>query len=611
MAVSPEVLQQFPFLAGVSDPALQDILSKIATGQIPDYAAYGALAQFLQPQYPNAPGFTPRPAGAGELQPTLDALYGQGAAGFQSRSGVASGQTDQVFFPDQPGQFYGFDSEGNLLTTPPQSPQFDNQGNIIQQPAAPPVGSVSPGDQSELDALGRAFPSQPDNSKFTALDALELFGPVALAAAAPAFAAGGGAADSGAGFAAGTSADAGIVPGSVGAASSGGAAALGAGATVAPSAAIQASSQQTADVLGDTISPTADTAATTGSTPIQFVNGEPIATSGQTAVNFSGGQPFAFSPAGAAPPAGPGVDLGALGGAAAGDTTVSSLGLPDSQSTNPTGQPDTGGQTTTTDVAGESIGETLNAPLEDIGGGDQLSTVLGSSSTGPLGGTPFSPPDPAAVSEIGAGDSAPDLTGGDDGFDYDPAQGPPPVKPPVPATGIFDKALNFVSNNPFTTAKLALGGAALGTSLARGQQKLPGSATALENEGNSLNATAQNLIGQANSGQLTAGQIAQIQAQRQQSLAQIYQQLASQGVADPTKDTRYIMAAQQIESNAQAQTQKFLDATLQDGLAAAGQASQALAGAAQLELARDAEFQKSLNAALSALGLASTFAKAA
>lgn len=561
-----------PF-SSVTDPGVRSLLQQLVSGQLSPQFADEVAAQFQ----------------SNEFIPNLNknaTQFASATAPFYVQPSGNEGNPNA-----------GFDAQGNFITpgndgaTPQQLQEF---GNLTSEFA--PTFPKDPGGLADLGALV-------SDPVLAAAFAAITFG---ASTGVEAGAEGAGAAAGGTLGEAGTSVAGGEV--AAGAAGTGGAA-LGAGATVAPSAAIEAGAAQTGDVLSSSIAPTSDTAA--------------------------GG--FA---AGTNPDVGLVPGSAAANGSGIGDGAAATLGDASSISGPTAGQQGadtaaTTGFTQTGEIAGDQLTAALNQP-------DNLSTVLGSSSEGPLA---FSPPDPAASGEIGGGgavdQSSLDISDGEDpnAFESNFSEAPPPVSTsdlapfggsnpiqgainadntPLAAdqnaalagggnNGLFDKAISYVGNNPMSVARLAVPALGLGTTLARGESKLPGSATTLANAGDTLNATSASQLALFNSGQLTPGQLAQIQTSRQQQISQVYQQLASQGVSDPTKDSRYIQAVQQIENNAQVQTQQFLDATLQSGLAAAGAAGQDLAAAAQIELSRDSEFQSALNAAMASFGTIAAF----
>lgn len=261
---------------------------------------------------------------------------------------------------------------------------------------------------------------------------------------------------------------------------------------------------------------------------------------------------------------------------------------------DPIGGAATGGSSSVgpaADFSGFDPGTAFSGAGADFGFSPDVTETLAAPDYGQALSQNLLQPDPSTL----------DLTEGM-GKPYDPTQGPPPPKPPVPGAGpsTFDKAMSMLKS-PYVRGAGALG--FLGYNLAKGEPALPAAAGQLQTVTNTLTNTANSQLAAFNSGQLTPGQLAQIGVTRQNQANAIYQQLANAGVADPTKDTRYIMASQQIDNNAMIQTQAFLDSTLKDGLAAAGAASQNLVAMAQIELQRDQDFQASMNAALSAFGI--------
>lgn len=192
------------------------------------------------------------------------------------------------------------------------------------------------------------------------------------------------------------------------------------------------------------------------------------------------------------------------------------------------------------------------------------------------------------------------------GGDFAPSQAVE-GKPEVPdSANFFGKGgqLNSVLNDP--GARLGLAALPAAATLIKGQPSVPAGIGNLQQGGAvtaPLIAAENSQLGAANSGQLTQPQAAQIAQFTQQAQSQLFQQLANSGVADPTKDSRYVSGLQQIQQQAQAMTQNFIQQEFTTGFAAAGQAANTLTTAANAEVQQDNNFQSALNSALQSFGL--------
>ena len=154
--------------------------------------------------------------------------------------------------------------------------------------------------------------------------------------------------------------------------------------------------------------------------------------------------------------------------------------------------------------------------------------------------------------------------------------------------------------------KYALPAASLGYTLLKGQPAVPSAYGALQ-PGGAVTApeiaAEQQLLSEGTTGTLQPGQAAQVAQYRSQAESQLIQQLANEGVANPTQDTRYIQGMATIEQNSQIMSQQFITAALSSGLTAAGDAANALNAAAKAQLTTDNQFQSALNSAMQSFGL--------
>jgi len=151
----------------------------------------------------------------------------------------------------------------------------------------------------------------------------------------------------------------------------------------------------------------------------------------------------------------------------------------------------------------------------------------------------------------------------------------------------------------------------LGYTAARGPQQLPSAEQqALQNvsPGSPVNQVAQQYLTEAATGKLQPGEVAQIQKYQQDANNQLFQQLANEGVTDPTQDSRFVQGQATIAQNSQIMYQGFITAAVNNGLAAQGNIDSTLQSAAQLQMENDANFRQSLASAAQAFALTSTLA---
>jgi hypothetical protein len=164
--------------------------------------------------------------------------------------------------------------------------------------------------------------------------------------------------------------------------------------------------------------------------------------------------------------------------------------------------------------------------------------------------------------------------------------------------------VSSVLNNPI--GKLAVGAIpALATAI-KGPSAVPSSIQPLTAGGAvtaPLLATEASQLGEANSGTLTPGQAATIGTYVSQASSALYQQLANEGVTNPTADSRYIAGMQQIQQQALAMTQSYINAAFTNGFSAAGAAAGDLTTAANAQVAQDTAFSTALNSAMTSFGL--------
>lgn len=324
-----------------------------------------------------------------------------------------------------------------------------------------------------------------------------------------------------------------------------------------------------------------------GASAAEALGGSPIQAGGASSVNTGAtGSPSAAAALGASPVAPPGVTAPlAAGGGAAGAGNVGDVGA--GQVASQTGVPAvTGGPSPgATDVGsltgkgtdnfgGEFVPDQQGEGGRAVGGGNQSTAAPAT----------FPTLDQPGVKVPAAGAAAAPT---DDGF--------------------FGKngTLNSVLNNP--AARLGIAALPAAASLIRGQPAVPQDIKPLTAGGavtSPLIATETSQLNAANSGTLTAPQAAQVANFKQKAEGQLFQQLANQGVADPRQDSRFVQGLQEIEQQATAMTENFVQTAFKNGFTAAGAAAPALTTAANAQVAQDNDFQSALNAAMQAFGQA-------
>lgn len=162
--------------------------------------------------------------------------------------------------------------------------------------------------------------------------------------------------------------------------------------------------------------------------------------------------------------------------------------------------------------------------------------------------------------------------------------------------------LNTIEN---TAVKSALPLAGLAYSAVKGPASLPSQAKSLD-AGGAVTAPLLALENQganeALTGQLTPSQEASVTQMVQQAHNQLLQQLASAGVTNPTQDSRYIAGMQQIQEQAMALQQSYIQQAIQNATGAAGVAGSNIASVANEQVQLDTDYQNALASAFAALG---------
>lgn len=325
---------------------------------------------------------------------------------------------------------------------------------------------------------------------------------------------------------------------------------------------------------------------------------------------FSSSGGFGGAPPGGSPP---GVDAGAGATAAGAPVTpvaAQTLGAADVSTALSGGSGVAAAGSAGADIGsvgpGSAGGSLTATPLGPIGGGPEVLTSGGGAPV--FTGAGASPPTGSVPISLSPGSN---LSGTEAGFAGElAAQGSNPA-----GSAIVDNATQ--AGNAGAPAagggilsgsgtKLALAAAPAALALLRGEGKVPSNIQPLTTGGavtGPLIATENQQLNEANSGVLQPGQAAQISQYSSSAESQLRQQLANEGVADPTKDSRYIAGMATISQNAQIMSQQFITGALTSGLSAAGDAASALTTAANAQLAVDQEFQSALNSATQSFGL--------
>lgn len=164
---------------------------------------------------------------------------------------------------------------------------------------------------------------------------------------------------------------------------------------------------------------------------------------------------------------------------------------------------------------------------------------------------------------------------------------------------------SFLSNLESGAGKAAIPAAALAFEGAKGPQKLPSQASALESGG----AATAPLLGleqqgatEASTGQLTPSQQASVEQFVQQQQNQLLQQLASQGITNPTKSSQYQAGLAAIQQQALAMQQNYITQAISEATSAGGAASGNIASVANEQVQLDTDYQNALAEAFGALG---------
>ncbi len=147
--------------------------------------------------------------------------------------------------------------------------------------------------------------------------------------------------------------------------------------------------------------------------------------------------------------------------------------------------------------------------------------------------------------------------------------------------------------------------AAAGFEAAKGPAKLPADAKNLQSGGAAtapLLGIEQQQATEAQTGQLTPSQQANIEQYVQDQQNLILQQLAGEGVANPQQDSRYIGAMNDLQQKVLAMQNNYVQQAIGNATSAGGAASANISSAANMQIQNDKDFQDALAAAFGALG---------
>jgi hypothetical protein len=164
-------------------------------------------------------------------------------------------------------------------------------------------------------------------------------------------------------------------------------------------------------------------------------------------------------------------------------------------------------------------------------------------------------------------------------------------------------ALSSVLSSPWTkAAELALPLGMLGYNLLKGPAPLPpAEQQALQNIGGAQ-ALGNQYLKMAANNQLTPAQYAEIQIFTQNSTNALYQRIANSG-QDPNSSSDYALGVQQIQQQAIAMKQQFINAMVTSGTQAIGLADGVLQSAANMQVANDNAFNTAVASSLQAFAL--------
>ena len=187
-------------------------------------------------------------------------------------------------------------------------------------------------------------------------------------------------------------------------------------------------------------------------------------------------------------------------------------------------------------------------------------------------------------------------------------QGAAPFAAPAGGGGGISGAIGSVLSSPVTQAlELAAPLGFLGYNLLKGPAPLPPAMQQALNNSVPAQNLANTFLQNAANNTLTPGQAAQIEVFKQNAKNALYQSIANRG-ENPNTSTDYALGLQQIDLQAQALTQTFINAMVSNGLAALGNVDSTLQSAANMQVANDNAFNQAIGSSLSAFALTGALA---
>lgn len=197
-----------------------------------------------------------------------------------------------------------------------------------------------------------------------------------------------------------------------------------------------------------------------------------------------------------------------------------------------------------------------------------------------------------------------------------------PAAAPAASGGGLGATIGNALNSPITkAAELGLPLGFLAYNAIKGPNPIPGQAQQAVNNasvaaGNVplFNQSAAQDLSLANQYQVTPGMQADLDTQKQNAYNQLYQQLANQGISNPSQSSQWIQGKQQIDQQIEVVKGKMVQQLVQQAVSTQGAATSAtsaadatLMQAAQLQVHQDQAFQNSISSALQSFGMVAAF----
>lgn len=197
-----------------------------------------------------------------------------------------------------------------------------------------------------------------------------------------------------------------------------------------------------------------------------------------------------------------------------------------------------------------------------------------------------------------------------------------PAAAPAASGGGLGATIGNALNSPITkAAELGLPLGFLAYNAIKGPNPIPGQAQQAVNNasvaaGNVplFNQSAAQDLTLANQYQVTPGMQADLDTQKQNAYNQLYQQLANQGISNPSQSSQWIQGKQQIDQQIEVVKGKMVQQLVQQAVSTQGAATSAtsaadatLMQAAQLQVQQDQNFQNAISSALQSFGMVAAF----